>query len=115
MFERSEFTFFKTISKINRIFGSGGAVVIEMLAPLVTTEEYMEDMADEKYEEGIKLGEQRGRKEGIQLGEKIGIQLGEKIGIIKGLFMVNATDDKIIELTKITPEELEKYKKDFDI
>ncbi len=76
--------------------------VSEMLAHSTTTEDWLEYIRDEILEEGIEIGEKRGKAEGISIGEKRGISIGE----IKGMLLLGADHDKIIELTGASEEDI---------
>ena len=61
--------------------------------------------------EGREIGEKIGEKIGKKIGEKIGKEL-ERKNIIKEMIKKQITDELIIEVTKITEEELGKIKEE---
>ncbi len=78
--------------------------VIEMLAHLVTSEDWVEY----RFNEGIEIG----KAEGIKLGKAEGIKLGESRGIVIGLLMAGLPDEEVMKKANITESELKKYKEE---
>ncbi|MBF0225217.1 MAG: Rpn family recombination-promoting nuclease/putative transposase [Desulfobacterales bacterium] len=79
------------------------------------------DVVNTAKEEGIEIGEKRGKeigkKEGIEIGKEVGKEIGKKEGIeeerrrmAESMILKNIPDDLISELTGLTKDEIKKLR-----
>ncbi|MGL9718923.1 MAG: Rpn family recombination-promoting nuclease/putative transposase, partial [Wolbachia sp.] len=66
---------------------------------------------NQKFNEGIKVGQEKGREEGIQIGEEKGRE-AEKIEVAKNLLKAGVSIDLIAESTGLSLDEIEQLQEE---
>ena len=84
-----------------------------MLMTVLSPEQAIEFMKLDEYNKGIEDGEARGERRGIEIGEARGIEIGKhntSLNFAKTMLKNNYSIDKIMEITGLSREEIEKLR-----